>query len=145
VAKTYRIGTGTRIINWTFRRLTELGMGASYRHILTVPGRKTGQLRSTPVDVIERGGRRWLVAGYGPANWVANARAAGEVTLRRGGRAEKFAVEDAGPADAIPVLRQYMRQVRVTRGYFDARPDSPDEAIAAELPRHPVLRLSRPA
>ena len=83
--------------------------------------------------------------GLRPANWVANARAAREVTLSRGGRSEKFAVEDADPTDAIPVLRQYMRQVRVTRGYFDARPDSPDEAIAAELPRHPVLRLSRPA
>lgn len=145
MAKTYRIGTGTRIINWAFRRMTELGIGASYRHILTVPGRKTGQLHSTPVDVVEHAGSRWLVAGYGPANWVANARAASAVTLSRGGRAEKFAVEDASPADAIPVLRQYMRQVRVTRGYFDARPDSPDEAIAAELPRHPVLRLSRPA
>jgi len=81
----------------------------------------------------------------GPANWVVNARAAREVTLSRGGRAEKFAIEDADPADAMPVLHQYMRQVRVTRGYFDARPDSPDEAIAAEQPRHPVLRLSRPA
>lgn len=145
MAKTYRIGTGTRIINWAFRRMTELGIGASYRHILTVPGRKTGQLHSTPVDVVKHAGRRWLVAGYGPANWVANARAARAVTLSRGGRAEKFTVEDTSPAEAIPVLRQYMRQVRVTRGYFDARPDSPDEAIAAELPRHPVLRLSRPA
>lgn len=145
MAKTYRIGIGTRIINWTFRRLTGLGIGASYRHILTVPGRKTGRPHSTPVDVMEHAGSRWLVAGYGPANWVANARAAREVTLSRGGRSEKFAVADADPADAVAVLRRYMRQVRVTRGYFDARPDSPDEAIAAELPRHPVLRLSRPA
>ena len=145
MAKTYRIGTGTRIINWTFRRLTELGIGASYRHILTVPGRKTGRLHSTPVDVVEHAGSRWLVAGYGPANWVANARAAREVTLSRGDRSEKFAVEDPSPADAIPVLRQYMRQVRVTRSYFDARPDSSDETVAAELPRHPVLRLSQPA
>jgi hypothetical protein len=70
-------------------------------------------------------------------------RGRGDVEPR--GRAEKFTIEDTSPAEAIPVLRQYMRQVRVTRGYFDARPHSPDEAIAAELARHPVLRLSRPA
>jgi deazaflavin-dependent oxidoreductase (nitroreductase family) len=83
MAKTYRRHLGTRLINWWFRTLTKLALGASYRHILTVPGRKTGRLHSTPVDVIEAGGQRWLVASYGPANWVLNTRAAGGV----GGRA----------------------------------------------------------
>ena len=87
-------------------------------------------------------GSRWLVAGYGPANWVANARAAGEVTLSRGGRSESLMVQDASPSEAVPVLRKYMREVRVTRRYFDAHPDDPDDAIAAELPRHPVLKLA---
>jgi hypothetical protein len=56
MAKAYRRHLGTRVINWWFRALTTLGLGASYRQILTVPGRKTGQLHSTPVDVIEVGG-----------------------------------------------------------------------------------------
>ena len=124
-----------------FGTLTQLGLGASYRHILTVPGRKTGRLYSTPVDVIELDGQRWLVAGYGPANWVANARAAGEVTLRRGRHSDRFEVEEVAPATAVPMLRRYMSEIRVTRAYFDANPDSTDEAIAAELPRHPVFRL----
>ncbi len=34
-----------------------------------------------------------------------------------------------------------MTEVRVTRPYFDAAPDSPDGAIEAELPRHAVFRL----
>ena len=71
MAKTYQRHLGTRLINSWFRALTKLGLGASYRQILTVPGRKR-QLHSTPVDVIEVGGQRWLVAGYGPANWVLN-------------------------------------------------------------------------
>jgi deazaflavin-dependent oxidoreductase (nitroreductase family) len=123
--------------------MTKTGIGASYRNVLTVPGRKTGQLRSTPVDVMDHAGSRWLVAGYGPANWVENARAAGKVTLSRGGRSEHFAVEEVRPAEAVPVLRQYMQKVRVTRRYFDSRPDAPDEVIARELDRHPVLRLTR--
>jgi F420H(2)-dependent quinone reductase len=73
--KTYKRNHATRLINWWFRTLTQLGLGAPYRQILTVPGRKTGRPHSTPVDVIEVGGHRRLVAGYGPANWVLNSRA----------------------------------------------------------------------
>jgi deazaflavin-dependent oxidoreductase (nitroreductase family) len=141
MAKTYRLSRGTRLVNSLFRTLTGLGLGASYRQILTVPGRKTGRLYSTPVDVIELNGQQWLVAGYGPANWVANARAAGEVTLSRGRQSHHFEVEETVPAAAVPVLRRYMSEIHVTRAYFDANPDSTDEEVAAELPRHPVFRL----
>jgi hypothetical protein len=72
---------------------------------------------------------------------VANARAAGEVTLRRGRRTERWGVAEALPADAIPVLRTYMKKVRVTRPYFDVRPDASDEGLEHELARHPVLEL----
>jgi deazaflavin-dependent oxidoreductase (nitroreductase family) len=141
MAKTYRLSRGTRLVNLLFRTLTRLGLGASYRHILTVSGRKTGRLHSTPVDIIETDEQRWLVAGYGPASWVQNARVAGEVTLSRGRRSRRFEVEEADAATAVPVLRKYMTEIRVTRAYFDATPDSPDEEVAAELPRHPVFRL----
>ena len=116
-------------------------MGASYRYILTVPGRKTGRPHSTPVDVIEVGGDRCLVAGYGPANWVLNTRAHGQVTLSRGRHSETYKVEEVGAEDAIPVLRKYIAEIRVTRPYFDASPNSSDEMVAAELPRHAVFRL----
>ena len=141
MAKTYRVNVGARLINSLFRLMTRLGLGESYRHILTVRGRKTGRLYSTPVDVIEVGGARWLVAGYGPVSWVRNARAAGEVTLSRGGHSQTFGVEQATAPAAIPVLRAYMTQIKVTRPYFDATADSPDDAIAAELKRHSVFRL----
>jgi deazaflavin-dependent oxidoreductase (nitroreductase family) len=142
MAKTYRLNFGARLVNSVFQLMTRFGLGASYRYILTVPGRKTGRLYSTPVDVIEVGGDRWLVAGYGPAGWVRNARAAGAVTLSRGGRSEKFRVDEVTAQTAIPVLRTYIGEIRVTRRYFDANPSSPDDAIAAELERHAVFRLA---
>jgi deazaflavin-dependent oxidoreductase (nitroreductase family) len=142
MTKTYRRRLGTRVINWWFRALTKRGLGASYRQILTVPGRKTGRPHSTPVNVIEVGGDRWLVAGYGPANWVLNTRAHGKVTLRRGGHSETYNAEEGGDAKAIPVLRKYIAEIRVTHSYFDATPNSPDDAIAAELSRHLVFRLT---
>src|SRR5262245_40181487 len=101
MAKRYRLSFGARLINSVFRLMTRFGLGASYRHIVTVPGRKSGRLYSTPVDVLEVAGDRWLVAGYGPAGWVRNARAAREVTLSRGGRSEKFRVEEADAQTAI--------------------------------------------
>jgi deazaflavin-dependent oxidoreductase (nitroreductase family) len=101
MAKRYRLSLGTRLINTLFRLTTRLGLGASYRHILTVPGRKTGRLYSTPVDLIEVNGHRWLVAGYGPASWVRNTRAAGEVTLSRGRHTDKFKVEEAEVEAAV--------------------------------------------
>jgi deazaflavin-dependent oxidoreductase (nitroreductase family) len=142
MAKTYRLNVGARLINSIFRLMTRLGVGASYRYILTVPGRKTGRIYSTPVDVIEVGGDRWLVAGYGPASWVQNARAAGTVTLSRGRRSERFTVAEADAQTAIPVLRAYIAKIKVTRAYFDANPDSPDEIVAAEQKRHAVFRLA---
>jgi deazaflavin-dependent oxidoreductase (nitroreductase family) len=145
MARTYSLNPGTRLINWVFRTMTRLGLGASYRQILTVPGRKTGRFYSTPVDVMEVDGDRWLVAGYGPVNWVLNARAAGEVTLGRGGRTDRYQVAEAAPAEAVPVLRKYLTEVRVIRPYFDAAPDAPYEDLEAELPRHAVLRLVRQA
>jgi deazaflavin-dependent oxidoreductase (nitroreductase family) len=141
MARIYRQSTATRVTNWVFTTLTRLGIGASYRHLLTVRGRKTGQLRTTPVDVVETGGPRWLVAGYGPANWVHNARVAGEVTLSRGGHQRRYAIAEPAPGEAIPVLRKYMADIRVTRRYFDATPASPDSQIEAQLARHPVLQL----
>ena len=113
-----------------------------YRYILTVRGRTTGRFHPTPVDVIEAAGHRWLVAGYGPSNWTRNARAAGEVTLRRRRSSQRYVVTEPGPSEAVPVLRRYMAQIRVTQRYFDAAPDSPDDAIKAELPQHPVFQLT---
>jgi deazaflavin-dependent oxidoreductase (nitroreductase family) len=141
VARKYRFSSAARFINWLFRVMTRLGLGASYRYILTVRGRKTGRRYTIPVDVMELGSHKWLVAPYGVSNWVHNVRATGEVTLTRGGRSETFKVQEATAPEAVPVLRKYLVEVPVTRPYFDAAPDSPDGEIAAELPKHPAFRL----
>ena len=93
---------------------------------------------------MQRDGRRWLVAPYGVTNWVRNARAAGHVTLSRGRRSETLRVAELGADDSVPILRQYLREVPVTRPYFDVTPDSSDQQIAAEAPRHPVFLLLCP-
>jgi hypothetical protein len=48
-----------------------------------------------------------------------------------------------GGSEAVRVLQAYVRKVRVVRPFFDAAPDGPPAAFAAELSRHPVFRLRR--
>jgi len=139
--KTYRLSRARRLINAMFAAMTRLGIGKPYRHILTVRGRKTGRPHSTPVDVIEDGGKRWLVAGYGMTNWVRNLRAARQATISRGGRDEIVrAIETTGSA-TVPVLRRYYADVPVTRRYFDMTADSPDDAVLREAASHPVFEV----
>ena len=61
-----------------------LGWGFSYNYLLQVRGRKSGKVYSTPIDLLEKNGKRFLVAPRGRAQWVRNAEAAGEVTLKKG-------------------------------------------------------------
>lgn len=133
-----------RVANHAFATLIRLGLGKDYRHLLTVAGRKTGKPHSTPVDVMSDGLQRWLVAPYGVTDWVRNARAAGQVTLRRGRRRETLHVTELPPGQRVPVLRRYLREVPITASCFTVTASSTDEAWAAEAKRHPVFRLDRP-
>lgn len=143
MAKTYRMTTFTRLGNTMSAAMIRLGIGPAGMHLLRVRGRKTGLARTTPVNLIEHQGRRWLVAPYGEVGWVRNARAARQAELLRGSTVEHIHLREATPREAAPVLRSYLRQLRLVVGpYFDVKPSSPDTAFIAEAPRHPVFLLT---
>ncbi|MGB0031937.1 MAG: nitroreductase/quinone reductase family protein, partial [Candidatus Sulfotelmatobacter sp.] len=73
-----------KVFNRIFGFLVGIGLGFSYTYLLEVRGRKSGKLYSTPINLLERQGKRFLVAPRGRTQWVRNAEAAGEVTLKRG-------------------------------------------------------------
>ena len=110
-----------------------------------MPGRKSGRRYSTPVQLVLGEGERWLVAPYGERQWVRNARAAGEVELTRARRTTTHRIEELGPAEAAPVLREYLRKTPIVKPYFAASRDDPLEAFAAEASEHPVFRVLDPA
>jgi deazaflavin-dependent oxidoreductase (nitroreductase family) len=141
VASTYRLSPGRRAANRLVRLLLKLGLMPGPTYLLTVSGRRTGRPQSTPVTLVEDGGSRWLVAPYGDVAWVRNARAAGQITLSRGGRSETLAIHELNATEAAPVLQRYVTRVAITRPYFDAKPDSPLATFEAEAPRHPVFAL----
>lgn len=88
-----------------------LAYGSEGPAVLTVPGRKSGLPRSTPVTPMTVAGTSYVVAGFPGADWVENVRAVGEVTLTRGRTAERLRMVDLSPDQARPILRAFPTQV----------------------------------
>jgi deazaflavin-dependent oxidoreductase (nitroreductase family) len=101
-------------LNKAFIVTTRLGlptMGKEHPVVLTVPGRKSGKPRSTPVTPMHIDGQRYVVEGFPGADWVANARAAGEATLQQGRRSEQVRMVEIPAEEARPLLRAFPTQV----------------------------------
>ncbi len=113
-------------------------------YLLTVQGRKTGQLYRLPVTPIRHDGEWWLVSPYGEVNWVHNARVAGRVMLTRGRTQRTFQLRELAPTESAPILREYLMRSAMVRPYFDVGPQASLEAFSAEAPRHPVFQLIAP-
>jgi deazaflavin-dependent oxidoreductase (nitroreductase family) len=106
--------------NKVFIQMSRLGMsfGGESPVVLTVPGRKSGTLRSTPITPMTVDGKRYVVGGFPGADWVQNVRAAGEVTLRRGRKQERVHMVELSPEDAKPLLRAYPTEVPTGVGFM---------------------------
>jgi deazaflavin-dependent oxidoreductase (nitroreductase family) len=130
-----------RLENTVLKLLLRSGLKLGTTYILSVKGRKTGAVHSTPVIIVETDSDRYLVAPYGPVQWVRNARAEGSVTLTRGRHTETSHIVEVGPEESAPILKKYVGIASATRRYFHARPDSPVEDFVTEAPGHPVFRL----
>jgi hypothetical protein len=145
MARTYKLTFGRRLTNSIITTLLHLGVKLHGTYLLSIPGRKSGKVHTTPIRLIENGVQRWLVAPYGEVNWVLNARAAGQVTLSPGRTSETVTIAELNPKESAPVLKEYLNQVPVVKPYFDVTPASPLEAFEAEALHHPVFRIVGPA
>lgn len=139
----FRRGRGRRIGDAVIGVFVRAGLIPG-TYLLTTVGRRSGRALTHPATIVRDGDRRWLVAPYGAVSWVHNARAAGEVQLRRRGDGRRYTVRELPPAEAGPVLKRYVAVAGVTRPYFAADKDDPVEAFTAEAHLHPVFEL-RPA
>jgi deazaflavin-dependent oxidoreductase (nitroreductase family) len=73
--------------------------------LITVRGRRSGQLRTTPVAIIEVSGRRWIWAPWGEVHWVRNLRAAGRATITKRGQKEEVVATELDPSERIGFFR----------------------------------------
>jgi deazaflavin-dependent oxidoreductase (nitroreductase family) len=95
-----------RASNPLTRRVMRLGMPMGPNVLLTVRGRTSGEPRTVPVAVVEIDGRRYVIGAYGDVAWTRNLRAAGEATLRLGGREVPVVATELDPA----ATREFFRE-----------------------------------
>lgn len=131
------------LMNRAVAGLTNRGISLFGSRILSVRGRKSGQWRSTPVNVLEHDGRRYLVAPRGHTQWVRNLRLSGDGRLRVGRRTETFQATEVADADKPEVLRAYLRRWKFEVGmFFDGvGADAPDTTLLSIAPGYPVFLI----
>ena len=133
------------VFNRAVAMATRLGVSVWGSRILEVRGRKTGQPRSTPVNLLTFDDNTFLVAPRGEAQWVRNVRAAdGEFDLLLGRRRTHYLATELPDEEKIPVLRAYLRRWKLEVGvFFDGvGPNSTDEEVASIAPKHPVFAIA---
>ncbi|MBO0901780.1 nitroreductase family deazaflavin-dependent oxidoreductase [Cellulomonas sp. zg-ZUI199] len=98
--------------NRLVKLLHRLGVPLGTIHIITIPGRTTGEPRSTPVSPLTVDGRRYVIAGLADSSWARNARAAGHGRLTRGRAHEDVdLVEVTDPAVRRRVMTAFPTEV----------------------------------
>lgn len=132
--------------NKVFIQFSRLGLsfGGESPVVLTVPGRKSGTPRSTPVTPMTVDGKRYVVGGFPGADWIRNVRAAEYATLARGRQRERVRMVELSADAARPFLRAFPTEVPTGVGFMkrsglvtDGRPEE-FEALAGVCP---VFRL----
>ncbi|WP_167106535.1 nitroreductase family deazaflavin-dependent oxidoreductase [Mycobacterium sp. DL592] len=94
-------------MNKVFMGAMRLGIVKDGPVVLTVPGRKSGKPRSTPITPFTVDGKRYVVGGFPGADWVRNVRAADAVTVTQGKRSERLHMVELPPDEARPLLRAF--------------------------------------
>lgn len=124
--------------------LTRLGISVYGARMLYVRGRKTGQWRGTPVNVLSHAGQRYLVAPRGHTQWVRNLRAAGAGELRLGRHSERFTPIELADADKPAVLRAYLQRWKFEMGslFGDVGPGATDAQLLHIAADYPVFRIA---
>jgi deazaflavin-dependent oxidoreductase (nitroreductase family) len=133
----------THVFNPLVALLTRAGLSVWGSRELRVRGRKSGEWRATPVNLLTYERDRYLVAPRGETQWVRNLRAAGEGELRVGRRTERFRATEIPDDEKPSVLRAYLKRWKAEVGVFfgGVGADSSDDELRRIGPDHPVFRI----
>jgi len=127
--------------------LTRHGVSVAGSRVLAVRGRTSGEWRTTPVNLLQHDGKRYLVAPRGVTQWVRNMRIAGAGQLRVGKRVEDFRARELGEDEQLPVLRAYLRRWKWEVGAFfeGVGPDAAEDELRTIALDHPAFEVLPPA
>jgi deazaflavin-dependent oxidoreductase (nitroreductase family) len=131
------------IFNPAVAAMTRAGISIWGSRVLRVRGRKSGEWRSAPVNLLTYEGKQYLVAPRGLTQWVRNLREAGEGELLLGTRVHRFRAHETSDDQKVPILRAYLKRWKAEVGIFfgGVSADSPEEDLRRRAPDHPVFRI----
>jgi deazaflavin-dependent oxidoreductase (nitroreductase family) len=134
----------TQLFNNVVARMTKMGVSVWGSRVLSVRGRKSGEMRSTPVNLLSVDGQRYLVSPRGHSQWVRNIRMVGEGELRVGRRVERFVPTELADADKPAILRAYLKRWKFEVGVFFDGVDATasDEKLLEIAPGYPVFKIA---
>jgi len=121
-----------------------MGLGPSYSYLLQIEGRKTGILRSTPVNLLVLANRIYLVGTRGHTHWSRNASVVEKLTLKKGRILMQFRVRELLDEEKPEILKAYLTRFNwMVRRFFPVRTDAPLSSFAAIATDYPVFELTR--
>jgi deazaflavin-dependent oxidoreductase (nitroreductase family) len=131
------------VFNGIVALATRLGLSVWGSRVLRVRGRKTGEWRETPVNLLTLDGQRYLVAPRGETQWVRNIRVSGAGELRLGRKVEPIRVVELSDDERPPILRAYLKRWKMEVGVFfeGVSADSSEDDVRRIAPKHPVFRI----
>jgi deazaflavin-dependent oxidoreductase (nitroreductase family) len=139
-----RPGFAARTVNRIYGWLAGVGLGPSYGYLLQVTGRKTGRTHSTPVNVLRRERKLFLVATRGDTEWSRNALADGRVVLKKGRVRLQFSARVVPDAEKPEILKAYLERFNwMVRRFFPVPANAALSAFAEISGRYPVFELIR--
>ncbi len=122
-----RLPKWLKLVNPLIVSLQHLGLSIGPVHILSVPGRKSGKLRTTPVSLMIVDGTRYAVGGLSSADWVKNAQAAGWGVVSYGRKTDRVALIELPVRDRPSILSQFPRLVPQGVSFFQQLYSLPKE------------------
>jgi deazaflavin-dependent oxidoreductase (nitroreductase family) len=103
-----RLPRRVRFFSPILKFLLVAGIPMGPNGLVTIRGRKSGLPRTTPLAIIEVGGRRWVWAPWGEVQWVRNLRAAGRATIAVRGRKEEVSATELDPTQRVGFFRDIL-------------------------------------
>ena len=121
--------------------LQRRGVVIGTMRLLSVPGRKSGQLRTTPVSPLTVRGEHYIIAGLEGADWVKNARVAGWGILARGRDRERVNLVELPLQERPPSCENSRARCPMGSGFFGISTVSPARQMSSKRWR-PGVRYS---
>lgn len=131
----------TVVFNRVVAVLTRMGVSVYGSRVLEVQGRKSGEWRQTPVNLLRYQGAEYLVAPRGHTQWVKNLRASGQARLHVGRRTQSFDAVELADDEKPPLLRAYLKKWKFEVGVFSPALDPTLQTRNCPA-SHPIIQSS---